>query len=58
MEGARQMEDGISVRVRVDDQGLMHFTIIEWDEDGREIAYREDENFSSAVSFTNPLSFE
>ena len=52
------MEDGTSVRVLVDDQGLMHFTIIEWDEDGREIAYREDENFSSAVSFTNPLSFE
>jgi len=52
------MEDGNTIRDRVEDQGLMHFTIIEWDEDGREIAYREDENFSSAVSFTNPLSFE
>jgi hypothetical protein len=38
-------EDGTSIRVRIDDQGYTHVTIIQWDEDDREIIYREDENF-------------
>ena len=38
-------EDGTSIRVRIDDQGYTHITVIQWDEDGREIVYREDEDF-------------
>ncbi|MGP0018319.1 MAG: hypothetical protein ACLPHP_07100 [Candidatus Sulfotelmatobacter sp.] len=38
-------EDGTSIRVRIDDQGYTHVTVIQWDEQGREIVYREDENF-------------
>ena len=38
-------EDGTSIRVRIDDEGYTHITVIQWDENGREIVYREDENF-------------
>jgi len=38
-------EDGTSIRVRIDDQGYTHITVIQWDEDGREIVYHEDEDF-------------
>jgi hypothetical protein len=43
------MEDGTSIRVRIDDEGYTHVTVIQWDEDGREIVYTEDENFRVAV---------
>ena len=44
--GGRVMtEDGTSIRVRIDDEGYTHITVIQWDENGREIVYREDENF-------------
>lgn len=39
------LEDSTSIRVRIDDQGYTHVTVIQWDEDGQEIVYREDENF-------------
>ena len=39
------MEDGTSIRVRIDDEGCPHITVIQWNEDGREIVYREDEDF-------------
>jgi len=39
------MEDRISVRVRIGDQGQTHITVIQWDQSGREIVYREDEQF-------------
>ncbi len=38
-------EDGTSIRVRIDDECYTHITVIQWDENGREIVYREDENF-------------
>src|SRR5271157_3157576 len=44
--GGRVMtEDGTSIHVRIDDEGHTHITVIQWDENGREIVYREDENF-------------
>jgi hypothetical protein len=39
------MEDGTSIRVHIDDEGYTHITVIQWNEDGREIVYREDEDF-------------
>ena len=39
------MENGTSIRVRIDDQGHTYITVVQWDENGREIVYREDENF-------------
>jgi hypothetical protein len=38
-------EDGTSIRVRIDDEGYTCITVTQWDENGREIVYREDENF-------------
>jgi hypothetical protein len=38
-------EESTSIRVRIDDQGYTHVTVIQWDEDGKEIVYREDETF-------------
>jgi len=38
-------EESTSIRVRIDEQGYTHVTVIQWDEDGREVVYREDENF-------------
>ena len=38
-------EDGTSIHVRIDDEGYTHITVIQWDENGLEIVYREDENF-------------
>ncbi len=38
-------EDGTSIHVRIDDEGYTHITVIQWDENGREIVYREDETF-------------
>lgn len=38
-------DDGTSIRIRIDDEGYTHVTVIQWDEAGREIVYREDENF-------------
>jgi hypothetical protein len=38
-------EDGTSIRVRIDDEGYTHITVIQWDENGQEIVYREDEKF-------------
>jgi len=29
------MEDGTSIRVRIDDEGYTHITVIQWNEDGR-----------------------
>ena len=43
--GSFMLEDSTSIRVRIDDQGYTHVTVIQWDEDGREVVYREDENF-------------
>ena len=44
--GGRVMtEDGTSIRVRIDDEGYTYITVTQWDENGREIVYREDENF-------------
>jgi hypothetical protein len=43
------MEDGTQIRVRIDDEGYTHVTVIQWDEDGREITYTEDENFRVAL---------
>jgi len=37
------MEDGTSIRVRIDDQGHTYMTVVQWDENGRDM-YREDEN--------------
>jgi hypothetical protein len=34
-----------SIHVRIDDEGYTHITVIQWGENGREIVYREDENF-------------
>jgi len=39
------MEDGTSIRVRIDDEGYTHITVTQWSEDGQEIVYREDEDF-------------
>jgi hypothetical protein len=39
------MEDGTSIRVRIDEEGYTYITVTQWDEDGREIVYREDEHF-------------
>ena len=39
------MEDGTSIRVHIDDEGYTHITVIQWNEDGREIVSREDEDF-------------
>jgi hypothetical protein len=38
-------EDGTSIRVRIDDEGHTYITVTQWDENGREIVYREDEKF-------------
>jgi hypothetical protein len=38
-------EDSTSIRIRIDHQGYTHVTVIQWDEGGQEIVYREDENF-------------
>ena len=38
-------EESTSIRVRIDEQGYTHVTVVQWDEDGREVIYREDENF-------------
>jgi hypothetical protein len=43
--GSVMKEDGTSIRVRIDDQGYTHVTVIQWDEEGQQIVYREDENF-------------
>jgi len=46
MEGGSVLtEDSTSIRVRIDDQGYTHVTVIQWDEDGQEVVYRENENF-------------
>jgi hypothetical protein len=44
-KGSVMTEDGTSIHVRIDDEGYTHITVIQWDENGREIVYREDENF-------------
>ena len=38
-------EDGTSIHVRIDHEGYTYIKVIQWDEDGREIVYREDEHF-------------
>jgi hypothetical protein len=38
-------EDSTSIRIRIDHLGYTHVTVIQWDEGGQEIVYREDENF-------------
>jgi len=38
-------EESTSIRVRIDEQGYTHVTVVQWDEDGREVICREDENF-------------
>lgn len=43
--GLVMTEESTSIRVRIDEQGYTHVTVIQWDEDGREVVYREDENF-------------
>jgi hypothetical protein len=43
--GSVMTEDGTSIRVRIDDEGYTYITVTQWDEDGREIVYREDEHF-------------
>jgi hypothetical protein len=51
------MEDGTSIRVRIDNQGYTYITVVQWDENGREIVYREDENFQrSETQFRSPFS--
>ena len=42
-------EDGTSIHVRIDDEGYTQITVIQWDESGREIVYREDENFQCST---------
>jgi len=44
-KGSVGTEDGTSIHVRIDDEGYTHITVIQWDENGREIVYREDETF-------------
>ena len=44
-KGSVSTEDGTSIHVRIDDEGYTHITVIQWDENGREIVYREDETF-------------
>lgn len=44
-KGSVMTEDGTSIRVRIDDEGYTHITVTQWDENGREIVYREDETF-------------
>jgi len=44
------MEDGTSVRVRIDDEGYTHITVIVWNENGSEIVYTEHENFKSNLA--------
>jgi len=39
------MEDGTSIRICIDDEGYTHITVTQWNEDGQEIVYREDEDF-------------
>ena len=43
--GSVMLEQSTSIRVRIDDQGYTHVTVIQWDEYGQAIVYREDENF-------------
>ena len=43
--GGVMTEDGTSIRVRIDDEGHAYITVTQWNEDGREIVYREDEHF-------------
>ena len=47
--GGSVMEDGTSIRVRIDEEGSTYITVTQWDEDGREIVYREDEHFQSSA---------
>jgi len=42
--GSVMTEDGTSIRVRIDEEGYTYITVMQWDEDGREIVYREDEH--------------
>jgi hypothetical protein len=39
------MYDDIQIRIRIDEEGYAHATIVEWDEDEHERTYTADENF-------------
>jgi hypothetical protein len=40
-----QMYDDMQIRIRIDEEGYAHATIVEWDEDEHERTYTADENF-------------
>lgn len=42
-------EEGTSIRVRIDSQGHTHVEVIQWDEAGEEIVYRENEEFQCSA---------
>ena len=43
------MEDGTSIRVRIDDQGHTYITVVQWDENGREIPVDVDDYIDNGM---------